>query len=504
MKKIKKLMGVMFAIMMVFMLATPAFAAGIAEKKPTITINNAKPNETYKAYRLFDLSLDATATKYGYTLNKAWEDFFTTGEGAKFVNIDAENGNVTLKDIEPDKQEVYMQELAQLAKAYAERNPSIVADAEITTKENETSVIFEQLPLGYYVVSTTLGGLCALDTTNPTTEIYEKNQEPTISKSADKTNAAYGETVHYKIPFTRGGYIWGDYIITDRMTGLDMTADQQAGVTIKLKGQEQTIDTGWTKVYTPGVPSNTLIVTISADFLKGYKPGTEFLLEYDATAKKTVSMDNEVIMDYKNGPNVDAQTPPYKVNVANYEFTVKKTDGKEVLNGATFGLYTDEKCTEENRMYFIQTESVYRLAEKYLNNTVENGAITTITAGQAKIEGLAAGTYYLKEIEAPAGYNKLVKPVKIEIIANLNKTSSLPQFKDSAFNEDGSRIDPTIKVNGKDVTKEGNEFILTVINKTGTELPSTGGVGTTMFYVAGGVLILAAVVVLMVKKRMNH
>ena len=489
MKKIKKLMGVMFAIMMTFILATPAFAAGTSNRQGTITINNAEIGKIYKAYRLFDLSLDASNKNYGYTLNETWKEFFTTGEGKGFVTIDEENGNVKLVN----ETEASMQALTTAAQTYAEKSN---IEAEVTKEAvNDQKIVFENLTLGYYMVTTNAGGLYALDTTNPDTVMYEKNTQPTISKSADKTNAAYGQTVHYTIPFTRGGYVWGDYIITDEMTGLDMTVEQQSGVIIKDAEQKTVFDC--TVKYTQGTGSNILKVTIPAKVLEKYEPGTKFVLEYDATAKQTVSMDNKVSMEYKNGPNGTESTPEYEVKVANYEFVVKKTDEEgNVLEGATFELYRDENCT--NIMKFVQTNNnTYRLAEESETTT------TTITAGQAKIEGLAAGTYYLKETKAPDGYNKLVKPVKIEIGANLNKGLG-SSFKDQAFNDDGSRIDPTIKVNGTEVTKDGSEFILTVINKTGTELPSTGGIGTTMFYVVGGVLILAAVVVLMVKKRMNH
>lgn len=499
MKKIKKLMGVMFAIMMTFILATPAFAAGTSNRQGKITINNAEIGKTYKAYRLFDLSLDASNKNYGYTLNETWKEFFTTGKGKDYVTIDEENGNVKLVN----ETEAGMQALATVAQAYAEEKNIVAVETKEAVKEQK--IVFENLTLGYYMVTTNAGGLYALDTTNPDTVMYEKNQKPTISKSADKPDAEYGETVHYTIPITRGGYIWGDYIITDTMTGLDMTTEQKDAVTIKRmeknSAQEdiakEDIASKCTIEYTSGTASNVLKVTIPAAVLEKYEPGTKFHLEYDATAKKTVSMDNKVSMEYNNSPNTTEETPKYEVKVANYEFVVKKTDEEgKVLEGATFELYRDENCTKI--MKFVQTDNTYRLAEEN-----ETTATTTITAGQAKIEGLAAGTYYLKETKAPDGYNKLVKPVKIQITAILN-TDKNSQYFNQAFDNDGNRIDPTIAINDKNVLNIGGEFILTVINKTGTELPSTGGIGTTVFYVIGGVLILAAVVVLMVKKRMSH
>lgn len=494
MKKIKRLLSATFALILTLILVTPAFAAGKnAETKGTITINNAEPGRTYKAYCLFDLSYDGKE-HYGYTVNKNWEKFFTEDVvGKTMVNIDATNGNVTLKD----GTEQGMQNLAKAAKDYAEAN-SIQAVQEKTTLVNEKKVTFENLPLGYYMTTTNVGGLYALDTTNPNTEMFEKNTSPTISKSADKTNAAYGTNIHYTIPFTRGGYVWGDYVITDVMTGLEMTDAQVKGIKITVEGKN--IASNCTINYLSGNGSNTLKVTILAETLKKYTSGTEFVLEYDAVAKKTVSMDNKVSMEYKNGPDATEHTPMYEVKVANYEFVVKKTDedGK-VLNGAVFGLYPDEACTEENRLKFIKTGDKYRLAGK----TEDNGAIADIAAGQVTIEGLAAGTYYLKEIASPAGYNKLIKPVKVQIDANIN-TNSSSKYYNQAFDDNGNRLDPTIKMNDGKVTKVGNEFILTIINKTGAELPSTGGIGTTVFYVVGGVLILTAVIVLMVKKRKDH
>lgn len=498
MKKMKRILSAAFALILTLVLVTPAFAAGQdTNKSGTITINNAEPGKTYKAYRLFDLSYDGKE-HYGYTVNEAWVKFFTEdAEGKALVNIDETNGNVTLKD----NTEHGMQNLASKAKSYADRH-SIKAVQEYTTQANEKKVIFENLSLGYYMTTTNAGGLYALDTTNPNTEMFEKNTEPTINKSADKTNVAYGTNVHYTIPFTRGGYVWGDYVITDIMTGLDMTDAQIQN--IKITVNKENIASGWEKTYTkntPNVGSNTLKITIPKAILEPYKSGTEFVLEYDAVAKKTVSMDNKVSMHYKNGPDVDKDTPWDEVKVANYEFNVKKIDETgSVLNGAMFELYTDKECTEANIMKFVKDneKNTYRLAE-----AGETNVVTTISAGQAKVEGLAAGTYYLKETVAPDGYNKLVKPVKIEIKENLN-TNENSKYHKQAFDNDGNRIDPTIVINNENLPDVNGEFILEVVNKTGTELPSTGGIGTTIFYAVGSVLILAAVIVLMIKKRKEH
>ncbi len=490
MNKTKKFISTVLVLMMMVIIVTPVFAAG---NSGIITIKNAEPEKTYKAYRLFDLSFDGKS-HYGYTLSSQWKPFFLEGAGKTMVNIDENNGNVTLKNTDSSS----VQALAQAAKLYAETH-HIIAEREYTTKVNETIVEFNGLDLGYYLVTTGAGGLCALDTTDTAVEMFEKNTAPTINKSADKTNAAYGDTVHYTIPFTKGAYVWGDYIITDIMTGLDMTNDQISN--IKITDGKNDIAINCQINYYKNSPengSNTLQVVIPKRILEQYKSGAKFILEYDAIVKKTIAMDNKVTMKYQNGPEESSETPVYEVKVANYEFIIKKTDEQgELLNGATFELYTNEKCTEESRLKFVQENGKYRLAEK--NETGE----TKITAGKAIIEGLAADVYYLKEIAAPEGYNKLIKPVKIEIIANINNNQGSPYYN-QAFNDQGERLDPTVKMNEIDVSKVGSEFVLTVVNKTGIELPFSGGIGTAIFYVIGSALILIAVISLIIKKYRKY
>lgn len=497
MKTMKKILSLALVLVLALALTVPAFAADPAEgtapaTKGSITINNAKADTTYKAYRLFDLSLSADGKNYGYTINDQWTEFFVNGAGKGMVTIDPTNGNVTLVGDTADK----LQELALAAKTYAEANP-VTAYEPTGTAPNLT---FSDLPLGYYLVTTDAGALQALDTTNKNVVMYEKNTAPDISKEANKTNAAYGDIIHFTIPVTKGGYVWGDYVINDTMVGLVLQPQS-----VKVSVKDQPIDP---QSYQVGSTDTTLKVTIpeatlnqrnteDTDFI--YPAGTVFVLEYDAVAKQTVHVDNTVSMDYMTKPGIsipDGRTPEHTVKIANYEFSVKKTDEKgKVLDGATFELHQQEDCSDE-AMKFVVTDTGYRLAA-----AGEADQTPTITAGEVKIEGLAAGIYYLKEITAPAGYNKLIKPVKVEIIENLNNTPG-DAYAGQAFDKDGNRLAPTIKMNDVEVEATSGQFVLNVINKTGAELPSTGGMGTTVFYVVGILLMAAAVVALITKKRM--
>lgn len=495
MKKIKKSLSAMLVLIMAFLLVVPAFAAQTGNDG-TITVKNAEVGKEYQAYRLFDLTFDEKGGHYGYTVNAEWNEFFTKGAGKDLVTIDTDNGSVTLKN----ETAAGLQTLAQAAKTYAKENVGKVTAVKATA--DATEVTFSNLPLGYYLVATDAGALQALDTTNKNAVMYEKNSEPTIDKSADKVSAAYGETVHFTVPVVKGGYAWGDYVIRDTLTGLELKADK---ITVKVNGVALA-----TEKYTVESTTSTLKVTIpeatlnernadNTDFV--YPAGTKFVIEYDAIAKATVSMENKVVMDYKTDPNTTIQTQEHIVKVANYEFDVKKTDGKDLLNGATFQLHQQADCADI-AMEFIKTGNTYRLA--MTGETAAEGSEKTsqITAGNATIEGLAAGTYYLKEISAPAGYNKLVKPVKVEITAVVNENTGSAYYH-QAFDDQGKRLAPEIKMNDQVVSAAGNTFVLEIVNKTGTELPSTGGIGTTIFYVVGGLLMAGAVVALVVKKRVE-
>ena len=150
-----------------------------------------------------------------------------------------------------------------------------------------------------------------------------------------------------------------------------------------------------------------------------------------------------------------------------------KGQNEAALAGATFTLSMSN--TGANPIALISEDNnVYRVAKTGETGTVT--AITTDATGKFTIKGLDADTYYLTETAAPAGYNKLADPVTIFI------------------GEDGV-------VNATDDNPNGVTEVK-VLNQSGTELPSTGGMGTTVFYVVGGILVVGAVVLLVARKRM--
>lgn len=193
---------------------------------------------------------------------------------------------------------------------------------------------------------------------------------------------------------------------------------------------------------------------------------------------------NKAKLEYNGKHSTEEETTTYvwKLNVHKYALDSKN---KEVtLSGAKFVLYRMDGDTKEYA--------------KLTNNKIDGwvtdkGDATTLEtngAGDILIEGLNVGTYYLEETEAPVGYNKLTEPIEVKITATSDATgvSETVEYRNQNDSTYTPATDATVKV----------------LNKAGTQLPSTGGIGTTLFYVIGGVLMAVAAVLLVTKKRMNN
>ncbi len=199
---------------------------------------------------------------------------------------------------------------------------------------------------------------------------------------------------------------------------------------------------------------------------------------------------NTVYLQYSNNPNASGegqttfgQTPDDSVWVFTYTANAikysEKADGGNELAGAEFKLYSDEACTKEVKLKKHTDDAYYPILDK----TEDGEAMVSGADGTFKIRGLDHGTYYIKETKAPVGYKLLEKPITVTISAS--------------HKEDGDAANATVTFDAE-TTKT-----ITIINKMGASLPTTGGIGTTMFYVVGAVLMLGAAVLLVTKKRMS-
>lgn len=492
MKYVKKLMALLAALTLALAMAVPAFAeSGTASSKGKITIDNAVTGTTYKAYRIFDLeSYDTGKNAYSYKLNPAWSGFIaysTTIDGntvsaADFFSVNSA-GYIEWKDAKKDAGE----DFAKLAKAFAGEN-NIECDKKETA--TDATVTFTDLTLGYYLVDTSLGSLCSLDTTAPSVTIKEKNSDTTIEKKivitgdekVDSNSAGIGDTVNFSITITVKDGDPKDYVLHDKLSGLKFDS---ASLKVARGGTALTPGTDYTLDTTPE-DGDSFDVKFAEDILK---TNDVVVVTYSAKVAADAAIagagnTNKAKLEYNGKDSTEEKTTTYvwKLNV--HKYTLDSTNNEVALSGAKFVLY---------RMDGADKKYATLASDKITGWVTEKNRATTLEtsgAGDILIEGLNEGTYYLEETEAPAGYNKLTEPIEVEITATASSTSvsEAVKYKNLSENSYTTATDATVKV----------------LNKAGTQLPSTGGIGTTLFYVIGGGLMAVAAVLLVAKKRMNN
>lgn len=478
MKTSRRLAGLFLAIVMMFTLAVGVSAIDGG----SITINSAVKDQTYTIYEILYLeSYNKDAGAYSYKATDAWSVFINSDAiKGVYVNVDGQ-GYVTWKD------NADAAAFAKLAQKYAADNK---IGNQGTKTADTTTVTFDKLNLGYYLVDTTLGTLCSLDTTNPDVTIKEKNAEPTNIKTVEEdSNSNYGstndadigQTVNFKSTITAQAGA-ENYVFHDTMSkGLTYT-----GVTgVTLNGNTVTAEKNYTVVDTGLTDKCTFEVRFTQDFCNTLKANDKIVINYTATVNEkavigSTGNPNESKIEYGESGKTTT-TPPSKTTTYTWSFDVLKygnNDESKVLKDAQFVLLNNGKTKVATIVNGKLTGwvDVPTAGEDRTITWPANTVLTTGADGKIAIAGLDSDTYYLREVEAPAGYNKLAedKEVKIAHTAGENNTLSLAPL--------------TVKVN----------------NQSGAELPSTGGIGTTIFYIIGAVLVLGASVLLVTKRRMKN
>ena len=497
MKLIKKIAAIMFAFMMVVSMSCNVKAdeettATTETGEGIITINNAIPGQTYKLYRLLDLesySVNEDGQKengnYSYKPASKWKTFLE-GDGIKDVYFTFENGYASWK------KDANVETFAKLAIEHANKENAVI-EAERTevapaaTEGNNTSTItFKNLPLGYYLVDSSVGSLCALNTTAKEVNIDEKNGVPSVEKGVRNTqngtygtsnNASIGDTVNFKTTITAQPGAQ-NYVLHDKMNdGLTFNN------TVEVKKGESTVATSYYTLKTSDFNDDcTFEIVFGQTFCDDLQKDEKITVTYSATLNENAVIagegnKNETWLKYGENNNLETThsttyTKTFEMHV--FKFYIDKNDltTEKGLADAKFTLSKNPNGTDPIKL-INKGSNTYRVAKKDETNTITE--VITPDNGRFTIQGLGAGTYYLTEIQQPAGYNKLSGPVTVEIDEN------------EKFRVGESEANP-VKVE----------------NKSGTVLPSTGGVGTTMIYLVGAVLVLGSGVVLATKRRVKN
>ena len=500
MKKMKKIMALMLAAIMMMAMSVTTFAAGTT---CSLTVN-AKggqdlKGQTINLYKLFDVteSGEAPNKNYAYTVNTQYK--------ATLASV--------LKIAETSKDEEFAASVTQLGsdnstgvqnfantfttKALEGKLAATATSNKIA--ESKTAYTFSNLAAGYYLVYVTGGkeiqsSLVTVDATTNTVNL--KTEAPSITKKADKETAEIGQVVKYTvtgaIPDTTG-YAEYVYKIYDTLsTGLDFVNDANGtaceGNSVKV-----------TVAFTDTTDANTAPTTATLDTKNNRKmaldlstwvkenqtnKGKAFTVTYYAKVNKNaeVTNNNNASLEYGNNPSDITTTTPSEAKTNTYPLDIKKINKKtkELLADAKFSLYRSETEAKNGKNAIAVTGSngSYVVDADSKNTVFESVATEAGNGYNLHLNGLAAGEYWLVETQAPEGFNKLTDPIKVTITKN-GDTNWTVKKNDTA--EDDKIID--------------------VENSTGSLLPSTGGRGAIAFAVIAALLVFGVAVSFIRDKR---
>lgn len=498
-KAMKKLMAALLAVAMVCAMAIPAWAdggAGATTGEGKITIDNAVIGHTYKIYRILNLQYNDTAKSFRYEKNDKWGAFVE--EQTAYLAVDSKTGVVTWTNPDSDNNGTAIKALAIAAGQYVKDQGTAFA-ADGSKVAASSTVTFDCLPLGWYLVVSDLtnDAICSIDTTAKEVTIKEKNGVPTVTKEVEYASGSWGQgndgnvgdTVNFQttIYVTDGNPT--NYVLHDKMSnGLTFKEDS-----IAVKVNDTTPITNYTVKYT-----NTDKCTFEISFPNGtLHTNDKVVVTYSATINSnavvgTAGNENETWLKYgNNGETTHGKTKTYTWSFNIFKYFTDSNNDMRYLANVEFVLY---RKNADDKAEYAKFDSNNKLSG-WTEAENEATKLKTNATSIVGVEGLDKGTYFLKEITTPDGFNGLTSDVEVLIDSSCNTLS-------------GATYTVKYKManaNDEDFTDAGDAKIVPIENKRGTTLPGTGGIGTTIFYVVGGGLMVAAAILLITKKRMeNH
>lgn len=488
--KRNKLFAAAMSVLMALTLAIPVRAAQRGEGSKTITVQHAVDGQTYAAYQIFAVTQSQDGSAFTYTISEdsPWWGAVLSHMGQQSCPETDQyvGGGMTLTRTTADRlwrvtigRDYRPADFAAALRAAADQSPSGSAVAQGGT------AVISLREGGYYFVDSSLGSLCALDTTDSAT-LYEKNSVPTLTKLVEENppegtdawgkcaTAALGRPVNFLLLVNTGSNSFApqgggtgadaDYVIRDVLP---------AGMRLLKGTTSYTSIPGWVqgKDYQESYADGVLTITLHADKLACLDQNTDIPITYQALLEGTACVgsqgnQNTAALSYRGCTSTDHATV-YTYGMYVFKYTPGDSGDDVPLSGASFTLSLSPDGSSPLTFSPVEDGVLYRHDPA---GTVTE--ITTTSSGLFELRGLDSGTYYLTETAAPSGYNRLPGPVEVELT------------------QEGALL-----VNGAAAN------MVRVENNTGAQLPGTGGVGTAIFYLAGGAMTAAGAVLLVMQQR---
>ena len=487
MKTMKKMLALVTTLAMVLTMVAATGLTAFAADDGSITIRNTVKDSTYNVYKVFDATYSGENVAYSYDGSNATFLAALQGDDSPFNCVAATSGgySITVKEGVEDS------DILDFIKGQEGNFGAAVATL---TGDGDTQTV-DNLAYGYYYITTTTGTTVTIDSALKDVTVIDKNEvipppdkqekvangewteEPTNGN--ESTTGNVGDTVNYKVTGTFNRYQGEELVtkitFTDTMTeGLTPNKD----VVIKINGATVTVtptysnnDRTWTAEITTATVAADGTITFNYPTPSTYEITYSAVINEDAVVADPDS--NTFTLKYNDKPGGDDTT-----EVVSYKITLEKVDkDKTKLAGAKFRLYDAKTAGNEIPVVLVTSDNDpegYGTKDSTVDNVYrhakagETGVeMVTGKTGNIVVQGLANGTYFFEETEAPAGFNKLTARTDATTITDANAT-------------------------------------IEVENNAGTELPATGGIGTTIFYILGSLLVVGCGIVLVSKKRMQN
>lgn len=518
MKKTKRIIALVTAMVMVFGMSLTVFAAQLGTG--TITVENATKGQTYTAYRIFNATFAGTdGISYKVPVSEADSvdtslfDVSTTEEtidGGQYYTV-------TQKSTATDKQ----------ITAWAKANYSAFdAEGIAGVYGDDGTVTFSDLPYGYYYITSSLGAVVTIDTAHPDAIVKDKNtggpnapdkkivaENSNAMTAATSNDAAVGSTESFQVRFNATNWVTSatesaegkvsvtdikaeKYTIVDTPTGLDIDPDSVVitvnGTTIYTDGASVDTTNATTVSKDAGTGALTIVMPwVDANGASLYAAPSGIVdipvvVTYDATvtsAAATAVAPNSVEITYNNDGTVTPEGKPIKTYTYTYKFQLDKVkeDGTDLL-GAKFQVYAGDTITAgDEPLTFSLQDGIYVCDPNGTETEIDLTAVAN-----AQITGLDKQAYTIRETAVPSGYNKAADTV---VLAN------------KLIRVDGTIFDEDNIVNNGEIATPNDRGVTTIVNRQGSLLPSTGGTGTTMIYVTGAILLICSGVVLAARRQ---